>query len=168
MEICEPLFFKGRQGSGHPGGRDAYADASLGAPNLDSAKFTLTYLTWGRYLYNPDTAPDFYHRTLKQAFGPAGPALETALAASSRILPLVTTAWLPSASNFEFWPEMLTPVSILPYTAKPPYGDNPAPHNVSAISPLDPQLFTSIGQHAENLISGKPDARYTPAKSSSG
>src|SRR5581483_3925375 len=146
MEIMEPLFFKGREGSGHPGGRDSYVDRSLGA-ELDSAKFALTYMTWGRYLYTPDTDPTFYHRTFAQQFGSAGPALETALAASSRILPLVTTAWLPSASNHEFWPEMLTTVQILPYTNTPLYGENPAPHNVSAISPLDPQLFTTIDQH---------------------
>jgi hypothetical protein len=173
LELMEPLFFKGREGSGQPGGRDAYADPTLSAPHpekmsetsdLDTAKFAVTYLLWGRYLYNPDTAPDFYHRYLKQAFGPAGPALETALAASSRILPLVTTAWCPSASNHEFWPEMFTHLSILPIVGKPLYGDNPAPHNVSAISPLDPQLFTTIGQHAENLISGKPDARYNTSE----
>jgi hypothetical protein len=163
MEIMEPLFFKGREGSGHPGGRDAYA-ASQQPADLDSAKFALTYMTWGRYLYNPDTDPTFYHRTLAQQFGPAGPALATALAASSRILPLVTAAWLPSASNHEFWPEMLTTVQILPYTKSPLYGDNPAPHNVSAISPLDPQLFTTIDQHAENLVNNKPDARYNTSE----
>jgi len=164
MEFMEPLTFKGREGSGHPGGRNAYADPSLGAADLDAAKFAATYMLWGRYLYNPDTAPDFYHSFLKQTFGPAGPALETALAASSRILPLVTTAWCPSASNHEFWPEMLTPVSILPVTGKPLYGDNPAPHNVSSISPLDPQLFTSIDQHAKNLIEGVKDARYNTSE----
>ncbi len=164
LEIMEPLFFKGREGSGLPGGRDAYADTAIASPTLDAAKFTLTYMTWGRYLYNPDTDPTFYHRMLAEQFGPAGPALETALAASSRILPLVTTAWLPSASNHDFWPEMLTSVNILPYTGRPPYTDNPAPHNVSAISPLDPQLFTSIGQHAENLVSGKADARYNTSE----
>jgi hypothetical protein len=207
MEIMEPLFFKGREGSGHSGGRDSYVERSLGAPeserseksattakgpvipqrsradrlagrpvsnaedsapqqpaDLDSAKFALTYMTWGRYLYNPDSDATFYHRTFAQQFGPAGAALETALAASSRILPLVTTAWLPSASNHEFWPEMLTTVQILPYTKTPLYGDNPAPHNVSAISPLDPQLFTTIDQHAENLINNKPDARYNTSE----
>ena len=160
MELCEPLTFKGREGSGHPGGRDAYVDPSLGPANLDTAKFAVTYMVWGRYLYKPDTAPDFHHRYLKQVFGPAGPALETALANSSRILPLITTAWLPSASNHEFWPEMLTPVSILPITGKPLYGDSPAPHNVSAISPLDPQLFTTIDQHAKDLVTGTKNARY--------
>ncbi|HXE09408.1 MAG TPA: hypothetical protein VN612_16005 [Acidobacteriaceae bacterium] len=201
LEIMEPLFFKGREGSGHPGGRDAYADKSLGAPrlasetwdggaqtskgmaipqrsrtsanaeesasqpqDLDTAKFSATYMTWGRHLYNPDTDPTFYHRTLQQSFGPAGPALETALAASSRILPLVTATWCPSASNHEFWPEMFTPLQILPYTTRPLYTDNPAPHNVSAISPLDPQLFTTIGQHAENLVSSKVDARYNSSE----
>ncbi len=109
LELMEPLFFKGREGSGLPGGRDAYADASFGPASLDTAKFTTTFMLWGRYLYNPDTDPSFYHRYLKQQFGPAGPALQTALAASSRILPLVTTAWCPSASNHEYWPEMITP-----------------------------------------------------------
>ena len=179
MELCEPLTFKGREGSGHPGGRNAYADPTLGAPHLasemwdktppetsdlDTAKFTLTYMLWGRTLYNPDTAPDFYHRYLKQAFGPAGPALEAALAASSRILPLITTAWCPSASNHEFWPEMLTPVSILPYTGRSLYTDSPAPHNVSAISPLDPQLFTTIDQHAKDRISDTKNARYNTSE----
>jgi hypothetical protein len=165
LEICEPLFFKGREGSGLPGGRDAYADTSLGSAILDTAKFTLTYMTWGRYLYNPDTAPDFYHRTLAQQFGPAGPALETALANSSRILPLVTTAWLPSASNHELWVEMPTSMQILPYTTKRAlYGDSPAPHNVSVISPLDPQLFTSIDQHAKDLIAGTVNARYNTSE----
>ena len=173
MELCEPLTFKGREGSGHPGGRNAYADGALGAPHpagmwetsdLDTAKFAVTYLLWGRYLYNPDTAPDVHHRHLRQAFGPAGPALEIALAASSRILPLVTTAWCPSASNHEFWPEMLTPVSILPYTTRPLYTDSPAPHNVSAISPLDPQLFTTIDQHAKDLVTGTKNARYNSSE----
>ena len=164
LELMEPLFFKGREGSGLPGGRDSYADASLGAATLDTAKFTTTFMLWGRYLYNPDTDPSFYHRYLKQQFGPAGPALETALAASSRILPLVTTAWCPSASNHEFWPEMFTHLSILPIVGKPLYGDNPAPHNVSAISPLDPQIFTTIDQHAKDLISGTVNARYNSSE----
>jgi hypothetical protein len=164
MEICEPLTFKGREGSGVAGGRDAYADSSFGAAGLDTAKFGLTYLLWGRFLYTPDTDPEVHHRYLRQAFGPAGPALGTALGAASRILPLVTTAWCPSASNHEYWPEMLTPVSILPITGKPLYGDSPAPHNVSAISPLDPQLFTTIEQHARDLFAGTKNARYNTSE----
>ena len=164
MELCEPLTFKGREGSGHPGGRNSYADASLASFDRDTQKFAITYLVWGRYLYNPDAAPEVHHRYFRQAFGPSGPALEAALASSSRILPLVTTAWLPSASNHSFWPELYTPISILPPTGKPLYGDSPAPHNVSAISPLDPQLFSTIDQHAKDLVSGTKNARYSPGE----
>jgi hypothetical protein len=164
MELCEPLTFKGREGSGHPGGRDAYVDSSLANTNRDTNKFAITYLLWGRYLYNPDAAPEAHHRFFRQAFGRSGPALEAALASSSRILPLITTAWLPSASNHSFWPELYSPISILPSTGKPLYGDSPAPHNVSAISPLDPQLFSTIDQHAKDLVSGKKNARYSPSE----
>jgi hypothetical protein len=163
MELCEPLTFKGREGSGHPGGRDSYVESSLANINRDTSKFEITYLLWGRYLYNPDTAPEIHHRFFRQAFGSlSGPALEAALASSSRILPLITTAWLPSASNHSFWPELYTPISILPPTGKPLYTDSPAPHNVSAISPLDPQLFSTIDQHAKDIVSGAKNARYSP------
>ena len=30
--------------------------------------------------------------------------------------------------NHEFWPEMFTPLSLLPITGRPLYGDSPAPH----------------------------------------
>ena len=164
MELCEPLTFKGREGSGHPGGRNSYLDSSLANINRDTNKFTITYLLWGRYLYNPDTAPEVHHRFFRQAFGSSGPALEAALASSSRILPLITTAWLPSASNHSFWPELYSPISILPPTGKPLYSDSPAPHNVSAISPLDPQLFSTIDQHAKDVTSGTKNARYSPGE----
>jgi len=165
MELCEPLTFKGREGSGHPGGRDSYVDSSLANIHRDTSKFKITYLLWGRYLYNPDTAPEVHHRFFRQAFGSSsGPAVETALASSSRILPLITTAWLPSASNHSFWPELYTPISILPPTGKPLYSDSPAPHNVSAISPLDPQLFSTIDQHAKDIVSGEKNARYSPGE----
>jgi hypothetical protein len=164
MELCEPLTFKGREGSGNPGGRNCYADSSLANVKHDTNKFAITYSLWGRYLYNPDTVPEIHHRFFRQAFGPSGPALEAALASSSRILPLITTAWLPSASNHSFWPELYSPISILPPTGKPLYGDSPAPHNVSAISPLDPQLFSTIDQHAKDLVSGTKNARYSPSE----
>jgi hypothetical protein len=59
---------------------------------------------------------------------------------------------------------MFTPLSILPPLGRPLYTDSPTPHNVSAISPLDPQLFTTIDQHAKDLISGTPNARYNSSE----
>jgi hypothetical protein len=164
MELCEPLTFKGREGSGHPGGRNSYLDASLAGTNPDSSKFAITYLLWGRYLYNPDTDAEVHRRYLRRVYGPSGLALGNALANSSRILPLVTTAWLPSASNHSFWPEIYSPTSMLPVNGASPYSDSPKPHNVSAISPLDPQLFSSIDQHAKDLVNGTKNFRYTPVE----
>jgi hypothetical protein len=162
MELLEPLTFKGREGSGHPDGRNAYAGRQLGSPKLDTGKFALTYFLWGRHLYNPETAPADYRRYLERTFGDATEHLDIALANSSRILPLVTTAWLPSASNHSLWIEMYTPTSILPVKGKPLYTDSPAPHNVSAVSPLDPQLFVSIDNYAQTLIRNVITPHYHP------
>ena len=169
MELCESLTFKGREGSGHTGGRNAYIDGELGSVHPDTDKFAITYRVWGRGLYNPDggnpeTTADLHQRWFRQQYGPAGSSLQTALAHSSRILPLITTAWLPSASNHSFWPELYSPISILPPTGQLLYSDSPAPHNVSAISPLDPQLFSTIDQHAADLLSGTNNARYSPGE----
>ncbi len=56
VEIFEPLSFKGRRGSGLPGGRCAYADATL-KTRWDWEKFRYTYRVWGRLLYNPEADP---------------------------------------------------------------------------------------------------------------
>ena len=164
MELCEPLTFKGREGSGHPGGRNSYADAVLASSYPDADKFAITYRVWGRALYNPDAASEVHLRWFHHQYGASGKQLQSALAHSSRILPLITTAWLPSASNHSFWPELYSPISILPPTGEPLYTDSPAPHNVSAISPLDPQLFSTIDQHAADLLSGTANARYNPGE----
>src|SRR5205814_400913 len=58
LELFEPLSFKGRKGSGLPGGRDAYADAALRPPGGDFEKYAYTYRVWGRFLYQPDAAPE--------------------------------------------------------------------------------------------------------------
>src|ERR1039457_1457635 len=57
VEICEPLSFKGRRGSGIAGDRCGYADASL-RPRWDWEKYLYTYRVWGRLTYNPDAEPD--------------------------------------------------------------------------------------------------------------
>ena len=164
MELCEPLTFKGREGSGHLGGRNAYADVTLATSHPDVDKFVITYRVWGRALYNPETASEVHLRWFQHQFGFAGKELQSSLAHSSRILPLITTAWLPSASNHSFWPELYSPISILPPAGEPLYADSPAPHNVSAISPLDPQLFSTIDQHAADLLTDTANARYSPSE----
>ncbi len=163
VEIMEPLSFKGRRGSGIAGDRCAYADKSLN-PRWDWQKYAYTYRTWGRLLYNPDTSADVWHRAMRSDFGAAAPELETALANSSRILPTVTTAHLPSAANNGFWPELYYNHSLLAPPKIDLYTDSPSPRVFGNVSPLDPQLFYRINDFADDLLRGERNGKYTPVE----
>ena len=160
VEIMEPLSFKGRRGSGIAGGRCAYADKSL-KPRWDWQKYDYSYRVWGRLLYDPETDSDVWQRAMNQEFGSAGKDLEAAVAASSRILPTVTTAHAPSAGNNGYWPEIYVNQSLVDPEAGP-YRDTPRPRVFGNVSPLDPQLFYSINEFADDLLKGERSGRYTP------
>jgi len=144
VEIMEPLSFKGRRGSGRAGGRCAYADASL-RPRWDWEKYLDTYRVWGHKLYSPDAKVE----------------VDPALAAASRILPIVTTAHLPSAANNNYWPEIYTNQSLVE-PSKTEYSDTPAPKIFGNTSPLDPQLFSRINDFAGELLQGERSGKYSP------
>jgi hypothetical protein len=161
LELCEPLTFKGREGSGLPGGRCAYADESLN-PQQDWKRFEYYYRVWGRRLYNPDADSEVWRRHLRSDFGSAASSVETAVANASRILPILTSAHLPSASNHSFWPEIDTNMPMVLGSEPSPYGDTPTPKCFGTVSPLDPQLFSTIVEHAADLLSGRANAKYSP------
>jgi hypothetical protein len=148
VEFMEPLSFKGRRGSGlaspGPAGRCAYADASL-RPRWDWEKYLDTYRVWGRKLHNPDAKVE----------------VDPALAAASRILPIVTTAHLPSAANNNYWPEFYTNQSLVE-PSKDEYTDTSSPRTFGNTSPLDPQLFSRINDFADELLKGEWSGKYSP------
>jgi hypothetical protein len=162
LDIFEPLTFKGREGSGLPGGRCAYADASLNPKSGDWEKFEYFYRVWGRCLYNPDADQESWRRYLKSSFGPGAPSVESALANASRVLALVTSAHLPSASNHAFWAEIYTNMPIVLGSERSPYSDTPTPKCFGTVSPLDPQLFSTIVDHAGDLLAGRANVKYSP------
>ncbi|HEU5318265.1 MAG TPA: hypothetical protein VFX49_19285, partial [Chloroflexota bacterium] len=109
-ELCEPLSFKGRLGSGVPGNRTGYADESL-IPARDFEKYRYTYRVWGRGTYRGltgETDPDGWRRFTRYHFGDAAADAELALAHASRICLLATTAHGPSANCKIYWPELYT------------------------------------------------------------
>ena len=163
VELCEPLFFKGRQGTGRPGGRCGYADASLNPAGGDWRKYEYTYRVWGRLLYNPKADPDQWRRYLRSTFGPAASHAETALANASRVLPLLTTAHQPSASNLEYWAEV-PPNMPMADGGRVPYNDTPSPKRFGTVSPLDPEMFSSVEEHAAELLSGNASGKYSPVE----
>jgi len=161
VEIMEPLSFKGRRGSGIAGGRCAYSDKSLN-PRWDWQKYTYSYRVWGRHLYNPETDPDVWRRAMRRDFGPVGADFENALANSSRILPVITTAHAPSAGNNTYWPEIYLNHSLIDAAHPGPYTDGPIPRVFGTVSPLDPQLFYSMNDFADDLLKGERSGKYTP------
>ncbi len=164
FEIFDPLSFKGRQGSGKPGHRTAYTDDSHLEPTYDHEKFLLTYRTWGRLGYNPDSPADVCERGYRAEFGASNHPAAKALASASRILPLTVTAHLPSAANLSYWPEIYTNMSLVDPSHPGSYTDTPAPRTFLHVSPLDPQLFSSISEHIDALLAGKPLAKISPAE----
>ncbi len=161
-ELCEPLSFKGRMGSGLPGGRDGYADPALRPAGGDWQKYEYTYRLWGRLLYNPEADPECWRRYLRAEFGQAAGSAEEALANASRILPLVTTAYHPSASNNRYWPEIYTNMPIVDENRPHPYGDTPSPRRFGTVSALDPELFSRVDDFAAELLEGRRSGRYSP------
>jgi len=155
VDLMEPLSFNGRRGSGLPGSRCSYADPSLN-PRWDWQKFLYTYQTWGRMMYDP--------RDEEGARRGMDPTAGSALASASRILPIITTAHLPSAANNTYWPEIYTNQPIVDPGRKNPYTDTPSPKVFGNTSPLDPQLFSTVNGFADELLQGRGDGRYSPVE----
>jgi hypothetical protein len=157
MDLMEPLTCRGRRGTGIDGtARSGYADRSLDT-RWDWQKFALWYQTWGRAAYNPDTPRDVMLRPLGASSG-----LAASLARASRVLPVVTTAHLPSAACDAYWPEVYWNQPMAAEPRPNPYGDTPAPKTFIHVSPIDPEIFAGIAEHADDLLGGRASAKYTP------
>ena len=161
VELMEPLSFKGRIGSGQPGGRQAYADRSL-ATKHDWEKYLYQYRVWGRLIYHPEASPESWRRATRAEYGDAAAAAESALASASRILPIVTTTHGASGSNNTYWPEVYTNMPIVEAGRPQPYRDTPAPLAFGNVSSFDPELFSPINDFAAELLAGSPSAKYSP------
>ena len=151
VEWNEPLSFKGREGSGTPGGRCGYLDTTLN-PAYDYQKFLYTYRVWGRLLYNPDADPRTWRRYLAKEFGAAAQQpVEDALGNASRVLLLVTMYHAVGVANQVYWPEIYTNVPIVAGG-----GTNLSDTNTltGASTSFDPQLFLGIDAYAEHLLNG--------------
>ena len=78
--------------------------------------------------------------------------LENALANSSRILPLITTAHDPAAANAQYWPEIYVNQSLYD-PAKNPDGESPGPKSLAGnVSSLDPQMFSTVNEFVDSHL----------------
>lgn len=162
IELSGPLDFKGRCGTGLPGGRCAYKDESL-IPAYDFEKYNYSYRLWGRLGYNPDSDPEVWQRVLKKAFGEASLAIENALGKASRVLPLFTLAHGPSANCRVYWPEIYSNIPIAD-TGVDPFPEVSDPLVFGNVSSFDPQLFMSGIEYGTALVNNEVTARYSPVE----
>jgi hypothetical protein len=160
VDIMEPLTCRGRRGTGIANARrSGYADEHLDT-RWDWEKFEYWYRVWGRLTYNPDADAAQWRRHFSA--DPHGAAIASALARASRILPIVTTAHLPSAACDAYWPEVYWNQPMAGEPRPNPYGDTRTPKTFQHVSPLDPQLFSSIDEHAAELLAHEPSGKYSP------
>jgi hypothetical protein len=157
-DLMEPLTCRGRRGTG-TGNRSGYVDASI-EPRWDWEKYAYWYRVWGRFLYDPDTDLEVCARH----FQGATPAWASALARASRILPIVTTAHLPSAACDAYWPEIYWNQPVTGEPSYNPYGDTSRPKVFQNASPLDPQLFSRMSEFADELLKGERGGKYSPVE----
>ncbi|MCC2611862.1 hypothetical protein ABK249_23760 [Neorhizobium sp. Rsf11] len=162
VEWCEPLGFKGRMGTGIPGGRFNYQKQGL-ATRYDWQKYDYQYRVWGRLLYNPDAPRESWMRYLTKTCGDTAEACEKGLSWASRVLPLVTLAHGPSASNNHYWPEVYTNLALIDGSGRRAYGsDMEGPVRFGNAPTFDPALFANAREYIELLLNGKASHRYTP------
>lgn len=106
FEVFAPLTNKGY--GNEPGSWRIFADRSYEHYTWEYERYWFFYLAFGRLGYNPQADPDVWRRELRHRFGKAAENIETAYRAASQIIPLLTAARLPSASEWSWWPEMDT------------------------------------------------------------
>ncbi|HYZ60948.1 MAG TPA: hypothetical protein VE650_00725 [Acetobacteraceae bacterium] len=161
VEWCEPGSFKGRCGTGLPGQRFNTLVPGL-TTNYDWERYAYLYRVWGRCLYSREAPRESWMRWLRASCGPAAEGCEQALAHASRVLPLVTLAHGPSASNNWYWPEIYTNIPVGTLGSRAYFRDMDPPVRFGNAPTFDPQLLSNPREYAASLYDGTPDRRYSP------
>jgi hypothetical protein len=145
-DVMEPLTYRGRRGTASATPRDGYVARKMATP-WDWRKYAAWYESFGRALYNPATVP----------------AEDAALLQAGRLLPLVTTAYAPSAACDAYTPELYWNQPLAAEPNPNPYGDTAVPKVFDNARSFDPQLFSSMREHAAELL-GEAGARVSPVQ----
>ena len=162
VEICEPLSYKGRMGSGQPGGRFNYTDGAL-IPKYDWQKHEIFYRIWGRRLHDAAAEGPELLRLLDTRCGDAADDVAKALTGIGGVLNIVTQAYGPSACNHYYWPEIYDNLSLINPPGQLPYGDDfDQPGGFGNAPTFDPQLFANPAQYATEALADRQSHRYTP------
>ena len=162
VELCEPLSFKGRMGTGIKNARFNYSLKQL-RTKYDWQKYLFTYRVWGRCTYNYKTNENNYSRYYKKLFGKSSNELIKSLSYASKILPFFTLVHGVSASNNSYWPEMYENMSIVENAPHLPYSyDLHKPSRFGMSTSQDPNLIMSPIELANCIYNKKNIKKYSP------
>ena len=164
LEVSEPVTYRGMRGSVKPNPpyRSLFGRADMAQYQWLFQRYWHYFLLFGHLTYNSRTNPLKWQREFRGRFGErAAVHLEKALQYASKTLPLVTMAYMPSASNRDYWPEVYTPMPII---GDPDihYSDSPEPKRAGTVEPLDTAMFYTIDQYVSDALQGERGARYGP------
>lgn len=122
-------------------------------------------LAFGRLGFNPETVPEVWKRELLHQYGSAAGELEAAYRVMSRILPLITSARMPSASEWSWWPEMDTGDRLAEYS-RTPSGDMGQFYAIRSWSRTPKWRAdawdTSVPGYVDDAVAGKLRGKWTP------
>lgn len=165
FEVFAPLSDKGFGDA--PGQWSIFADRSMQHTRWEMDRYWFFHLSFGRLGYNPACAPETWRRELRHRFGESADAVEAAYRSGSQILPLLTAARLPSASEWSWWPEMDTG-GRLPEYMHSPTGD---PAQFYAIRTWErtahwrcEEWDSDVPGYVEDALAGKLRAKCTPVQ----
>jgi hypothetical protein len=163
FQINTPLSLKYGHELSHKTSWDTFINPELRSGKYEDERFWMWYTVFGRLGYNPDTDPSVWQDEFAVRFGKAGPSLEKALAAASKIVPLVTTAHMPVHPSLSYWTEMSTGYALFAENNlhKARHFTN-APISYGSVEPSDQGLFYGIDEYVEALTSNTFSGKYSP------
>ena len=165
FQVNAPLSLKYGYEQSHREAWKTFADPSLRSGEWEDERFYSWYTMFGRLGYNSNTEPEVWGDEFIEHFGKqAGPIAEQAVAAASKIVPLVTTVHMPVHPSLRYWTEMNTGWALFVQNNlnKMQTYDFDTTITYGSTEPSDHGLFYGIDEFAADSVRGTVQGKYTP------
>ena len=164
FQINTPLALKYGYELSHKEPWHTFRKPELRHGSWEDERFWMWYIVYGRLGYNPETDPAVWRDEFTARFGAAGPLLEQALSAASKILPMITTIHMPVHPSLRYWTELNTGWALFAENNL----NQPKPYDwqhgitYGSTEPSDHGLFYGVDEYVADLRQGKFQGKYSP------
>ena len=165
FEVNAPLSLKYGHELSHKEPWHTFADPKLRSGDWEDERFWLWYTVFGRLGYDPDADPEIWAGEFRQRFGErAAPEAERALAAASRIVPLITTIHMPVHPSLRYWTELNTGWALFAENNLNRMKDYDFETGITygSTEPSDHGLFYGIDEYAADAAGNRLSGKYSP------